>query len=291
MTVEDRSWHTADYPELRDGPPWVMHDMVLAEHDLAAGIVNLGGVHALADLVRDAVRAGEPVVVSGCGTSEHGAVAVALLLDEALAAAGLAAPGRVEPRQAFEAALAPRAGGLCIAISHGGTSAATNDSLRAAKAAGARTALITAEPAQEASGLADEVLVTPLSDRSFCHTVGYTSPILAGAAIGAVLRGETLDAGALTTQITRADESAESQAGPVAQALAPCAQLIVSGSGADVITARELTLKIEEGAWIPTAMRDVETIQHGHFPAMDARTGLVAIACDPSSRERRAERT
>src|SRR5689334_19708051 len=105
MTVEDRSWHTADYPELRDGPPWVMHDMVLAEHDLAAGIVGLSGLDTLAEMVRAAVQAGGPVVVSGCGTSEHGAVAVALLLDEALTAAGLAAPGRVEPRQAFEAAL------------------------------------------------------------------------------------------------------------------------------------------------------------------------------------------
>ena len=195
MTADDRSWLTADYPELRDGPPWVMHDMVLAERDLPAGIVGLPGVEALASAVRAAVEAGEPVVVTGCGTSEHGAQAVTLLLDEALTAAGLAAPGRVESRQAFEAALAPRRGGVCIAISHGGTSTATNEALRAAADAGARTALITAEPAQEAGGLATDVLVTPLADRSWCHTVGYVSPILAGGAIGAALRGERLDAG------------------------------------------------------------------------------------------------
>src|SRR5262249_39674546 len=57
------------------------------------------------------------------------------------------------------------------------------------------------------------------------------------------------------------------------------------------ITARELTLKIEEGAWIPTAMRDVETLLHGHLPATDERTGLVAIACEPAARGRRVERT
>ncbi len=48
MTADDRSWLTADYPELRDGPPWVMHDMVLAERELPAGIVGLPGVEALA---------------------------------------------------------------------------------------------------------------------------------------------------------------------------------------------------------------------------------------------------
>src|SRR3954470_23323989 len=145
MTPDDRSWLTADYPELRDGPPWVMNDMVLAERDLPAGVVDLPGVEAVADAVRAAVAAGEPVVVTGCGTSEHGAQAVTLLLDEALTAAGLAAPGRVESRQAFEAALAPRRGGVCIAISHGGTSTATNDALRAAAEAGSRHGLSTAE--------------------------------------------------------------------------------------------------------------------------------------------------
>ncbi len=31
------------------------------------------------------------------------------------------------------------------------------------------------------------MLVTPLVDRSWCHTVGYVSPLLAGAAIAAGL--------------------------------------------------------------------------------------------------------
>src|SRR4051794_15302835 len=192
--ASDRSWLTPDYPELRDAPPWVMQDMVEAQRELPAGIVGLSEAAALAEAVRLAIAGGAPVVVTGCGTSEHGALAVAELLDEALAAAGLAARGRVEVCQSFEASLAPRAGGLCIAVSHGGTSTATNDALRAAQAAGARTALITADAAQEATGLAQDVLVTPLADRSWCHTVGYVSPILAGGAIAAALRGQRLDA-------------------------------------------------------------------------------------------------
>src|SRR5215468_9337322 len=86
--TDDRSWLTADYPELRDGPPWVMQEMVEAERELPAGVAAAPGADALADAVRGAVAAGEPVVLVGCGTSEHGALAVAELLDEALAAAG-----------------------------------------------------------------------------------------------------------------------------------------------------------------------------------------------------------
>jgi len=37
--TDDRSWLTDDYPELRDGPPWVMEDMILEERDLPVGIL------------------------------------------------------------------------------------------------------------------------------------------------------------------------------------------------------------------------------------------------------------
>ena len=33
---DDRSWLTSEYPELRDGPPWVMEDMILAQRGYQA---------------------------------------------------------------------------------------------------------------------------------------------------------------------------------------------------------------------------------------------------------------
>ena len=59
--------------------------------------------------------------------------------------------------------------------------------------------------------------------------------------------------------------------------LAALDHLIVIASGADRVAGRELTLKIEEAAWIPTAYRDLETFLHGHLPATDERTGLVLV--------------
>ena len=49
------------------------------------------------------------------------------------------------------------------------------------------------------------------------------------------------------------------------------------GSGIDRVTARELTLKVEEAAWIPSAMRDLETFLHGHLPATGPETALILV--------------
>ena len=68
---------------------------------------------------------------------------------------------------------------------------------------------------------------------------------------------------------------------------ADCRTIVTIASGADRPAARELALKIEEAAWIPTTMRDLETFLHGHLPAMDATTGLVLILADRDGRAAR----
>ncbi|MBA3450577.1 MAG: hypothetical protein H0T18_05130, partial [Chloroflexia bacterium] len=77
-------WHTDDFPELRTAPPWVMAEMVASQPGLVAPILTLPSAGALAQLILDVDENGEPIVVTGCGTSEHGAMAVAELLDAAL---------------------------------------------------------------------------------------------------------------------------------------------------------------------------------------------------------------
>ena len=39
--TERPAWHTDEYPELRDGPPWQMEEMIAAEPGLAAPILGL----------------------------------------------------------------------------------------------------------------------------------------------------------------------------------------------------------------------------------------------------------
>ncbi len=279
---DDRSWLTADYPELRDGPPWVMEEMILAERDLPAGILGGAGKETagVSAAIREAVSLGAPIVVTGCGTSEHGAMAVAELIAEAQPDAW------VEAREALDAAVRPRRGGLCIGISHDGGTRATRLALEAARKAGAVTAVITAHPAASVPGAADHVVVTPLADRSWCHTVAYMSAIVAGAGI----------AGSRAT-VERLTEAIDGVVAlrprfvDAARRVHGGRRIVTTGLGADFTTARELALKIEEGARIPANAHRLETVLHGHLAGCDAdRTAVVRFAVDTRGGDLQAER-
>jgi glucosamine--fructose-6-phosphate aminotransferase (isomerizing) len=266
------AWHTDGFPELRDGPPWVMAEMIAAQPELLEQIATGADTSALALMVRTVT----PLSVVGCGTSEHAAMAVAAMLRDA----GTPATAR----QAFEAALDPQEGGAVIGISHEGGTAATTRALEAARAAGSATGLITAVIGSPATRPADAVLATPMVDRSWCHTIGYTSPIAAGLALAG------RPAGGVVHELSTAGLATRDQAASVADRLGGCSRLMIVGSGADRISARELTLKIEEACHLPCAMRDLETFLHGHLPACDESTGLVLLSIDRRQAGQRRER-
>jgi fructoselysine-6-P-deglycase FrlB-like protein len=283
-------WASTDTPSKRQGPPSHMTDMIAAEPALVGRIVGRlaapdSAAARLADAVRDTLAAGAPVIVTGCGTSEHGAIASAEILREATGSPF------VWSAQAFELSLDPPSSGLVIGISHEGATWATNAALTAARAAGARTALVTVSDRSPGAKLADIVVTTEELDQSWCHTVGYVSPIAAAASVAGHLRGQALDpdtalavvAGGLTgLTMSRALE--------IAHALSGAERWLVLGSGADRAAGRELTLKVEEGAWMPAAYRDLETFLHGHLAATDVTTAVVAIATDRRAREGRIAR-
>jgi len=273
----------SDMPELRDGPPWAMEEMIDAEPGLVEAILASPAAVEAAESIRE----GGPVVVVGCGTSEHAAMAGAALLG-------------ATARDAFEASLDPQDGGVCIAISHEAGTTATLAAMRAAAANGARTILITAKPGEiapssaatagagTANGAAasapDIVFGTPLVDTSWCHTVGYVSPLLALTAIAGAAGADTC------THVIAGTRALRDRFASAAARLAGCERLIVSGSGVDEITARELALKIEEGLHLPVTPLGIEKVLHGHLPAADARTGIVVLRIDPSAGERRDQR-
>ena len=97
-------------------------------------------------------------------------------------------------RQSLDAAR-PQRGGVCIGVSHDGGTRATTLALEAAAAGGAITALVTNRPGGSASEPARHLMVTPVHDDSWCHTVAYTSSILVGALLARDLGGEKIDAG------------------------------------------------------------------------------------------------
>ena len=291
-------WEELPTPSVRSGPPWHMTEMIAAEPFVAERlIVRLAdpesGAGRLAGAIGQAASSGAPVVVTGCGTSEHAAQAAAEILRAAVRAAGLpSGPTAVTSAQAFELALDPPTGGLVIGISHEGGSAATIDAMDAAGDAGARVGLITGSAHSPAGDAADEDLLveTVEMDQGWCHTIGYVAPLVAAVAIGADLSGA--DSGATRIRDLLADGARdEAGAEAIAGVLAGCRTLVTVASGADRPAARELALKIEEAAWIPTTMRDLETLLHGHFPSMDASTGLVLILTDRDGREERVARS
>ncbi|HXR26321.1 MAG TPA: SIS domain-containing protein, partial [Candidatus Baltobacteraceae bacterium] len=285
-------WAGSTMPPVRSGPPFVMTEMIEAEPAFAERLLRrllLEGSPAsgLARAIRSTVEAGRPVLVVGCGTSEHGAMAAAAILADAVGSAPSA--GRIVARQALETALAPQDAGLLLGISHEGGTWATNEALAAARGAGIPTALITVSDRSPGAALADIVVTTDEADQSWCHTVGYLSPILAAAAVGALARGAPLDTAAIRALL--ADGVARAAAaGSMAAGLVDVEQLLVIASGSDRPAARELALKVEEASYLPTVARDLETILHGHLPATGRTTGLVLLMTDRARRDDRARR-
>ena len=296
-------WAGSTQPSARPGPPYHMTNMIAAEPYLARRILDRllapGSPAAqLAIAVREAAERGHPIVVTGCGTSEHGALATVEVLREGLRAAGL--PWRLGHAgcpvavQAFEGSLEDwlgAAGGVVIGVSHEGGNWATNLALEQARASGATVALLTASDRSPGAALADIVVTTEEQDQSWCHTIGYLSAILAAMAVAGHVVGSAPDAGAaralLAAGLTAdAIEATERLAGN----LAGVERLIVVATGADRPAARELVLKVEEGAHLPAAMRDLETLLHGHLAGIDARTGLVLIFTEASQTDARAAR-
>jgi glutamine---fructose-6-phosphate transaminase (isomerizing) len=265
----------SEEPELRTGPPWAMQEMIEAEPGLVEPVLGALEAAEAGSWIREAVAAGEPVVLTGCGTSEHAAMAGAELLREALGTDAIVA------RDAFEASLDPRRGGVLVGISHEAGTEATLAAVRAGADAGARTVLVTALPDRAPDG--PLVVATPLRDASWCHTVGYLSPLLA---FHAMARGPAEPARA-------AVEAALAQRGKLAEVaarLAGAERLLAVGDGADAVTARELALKVEEGVHVPVTPLGLEKVLHGHLPAADARTGVVLLRFDPRHAEARDAR-
>lgn len=261
MTVPSSAM--SEMPELRDGPPWAMEEMINAQPGLVAPILASAEALEAAEWIRET----ETVVATGCGTSEHAAMAGAALL------------GGARARDAFEASLDPQDEGVLIAVSH---EAGTPATLAAMRATGARTILITARP--EAATGADLTIATPLVDSSWCHTVGYVSPLLAFTAIAGAADEST------ASRVIEGTLNLRERFAEQARTLHGCERLLAVGSGVDEITARELALKIEEGVHVPVTPLGIEKVLHGHLPAADERTGLIVIRVDPSMQAQRDKR-
>ena len=269
-------WAPSEIAVFRARPPYLMSEMIVAEPALGERLVRRlstdESLGALATVIGETVAAGLPILTTGCGTSEHAAMAIAALLNEAL---DLPAGREVRSVQALESLRRPQGDGLLIAVSHEGGTHATNEAIRVAREAGARTALITVGGGSPGAELVEMVIRTEEQDQSWCHTVGYLSPLLAGVVLAARLAGTRLDARAIHALLDVANEPRS--AADVAAGLSEIDRLIVIGSGVDYVTARELALKVAEGARLAAEAHELETILHGHLAAATRWTGMLVV--------------
>jgi fructoselysine-6-P-deglycase FrlB-like protein len=289
-------WYTDEFPELRLGPPWLMQEMIAAEPALVDVLLRdpPAATPVAAAAIADALEHDRAVIVCGCGTSEHAAHGVAALLSAAVDPPRAAL---IQARPALTAALDP-APGVCVAVSHDGETRATNLALLAAGAASAQTVAITHQAESGVARAAEHVLITPRHDESWCHTVAYVSALAAGAvlaqAIEALGSPGTLgpfaaDPAAARALVQRA--SASAPAAPVAGRLADRRVVLCAGAGEDHTTARELALKIAEGARLATIGLELETVVHGQLAGHERADALIIVAfTDGPERERLARR-
>jgi fructoselysine-6-P-deglycase FrlB-like protein len=285
--MADLDWHTDAFPELRPSPPWVMQEMIAAQPALVEALLSSPppGTARAAEAMATALEHNRPVIVCGCGTSEHAAEGIAALLSAAVEPRQSAL---VQARPAFSAALDP-APGVCVAISHDGGTRASVLALLAARAVGAHTIAITQQPDAGVARAAERVLVTPRHDDSWCHTVAYTSALAVGAALAGGLGPFTAEPAAARELLERATRF--TSLAPIADRLADRRVVLCAGAQADHTTARELALKITEGPRLPTLALELETVLHGQLAAHEPADALILVAItDHPERERLARR-
>ena len=99
--------------------------------------------------------------------------------------------------------------------------------------------------------------------------------LLAGAAIVSGLGLEPVDADAAAALLGAARRGPE--AAEIAAALAGARVILCAGAGTDHVTARELALKLAEGARMPTAGLELETVLHGQLAGHDASDALLLV--------------
>ena len=274
-------------PELRSSPPWVMQEMIAAQPALAEQILGSPSpvADAIAAEIAAALEAGRAVRIVGCGTSEHAAHGIAALIAAAVPPARRAL---VRARPALSAAVEP-IDGVCVAVSHDGETRATELAVDC-RPRGRRphdrnhpAGVLERRPGDRsrARHAAPRRLVVPYRGLQLgaARGRGDRLPARRGRAQPAAARALLRDATGLDAR-------------PVAECLAGCRVVLCAGAGADEITARELALKIAEGARMPTLGLELETVLHGQLAGHEPADALVLIAiADGAERDRIARRT
>ncbi len=178
-------------------------------------------------------------------------------------------------------------GSLVVGVSHSGITKSTVDALISARDRGARTVGLTHFPDRPIAKAVDTcVVIGDGPDKSRCHTKTYIDSAAAVAAL-ALQVGEMT--GVETGRMRASLESLGERLSAVVQGSEKKAQefveqnhefekVIIAGAGPNLVTAREVALKLKESCYIPAEGIELEELGHGAWVAVDRSTLVIAVA-------------
>jgi glucosamine 6-phosphate synthetase-like amidotransferase/phosphosugar isomerase protein len=177
---------------------------------------------------------------------------------------------------------------MALAISQSGASLILLEGVRRANAAGALTAVVTADPKAPIPLEAGFVIETHTgTETALGKTKGFTT-----TAFAAILLGRRLAMGAvpnasaalqaryiqLPAAFEATIEASQAVAGAWANRFRQADALFVVGAGSQAPTALEGALKVLEVAKMPVISKELEEMMHGPFNGVSPATGIVLMA-------------
>jgi glucosamine--fructose-6-phosphate aminotransferase (isomerizing) len=267
-------------PEIRKAHPYYVYDAIQAQPELIEKILQK---REAIERVADAIAEKERITFVGIGTSLHAARVAESWMREFSA-------GRLwaHYEQSFELVHHPIAftsRDAVVVITHTGTTTASVEALRVARAAGALTVAITGETSGEGVRGADFQIVTCEQEVAFAYTKSYTTALAALAILIAriVERRKLLAEGhshkelAEVPRLMREALKLEPQVRELAKQMALLGRIEIFGSGVGWATASEAALKIKEACYTAAEGFETEEILHGPFSETDSRATLIGL--------------
>jgi glutamine---fructose-6-phosphate transaminase (isomerizing) len=239
-----------------------MTELERAIHDQPDELRRLASLELPKDIRR--LAGGERVWLVGTGTSLHAAELGAMMFARA------GADARAASSMDFARWAPLREGDAVVVLTHTGETAYAQASRRRALDAGAETLTITAD------GVGwPEAIETGAKERSHTYTRSYTGALALLALIAEELGADGVGREAV---IAAADATEKAIADPGLDGLPePERLLVITGSGAGAVTAREGALKLREASRLPAEGYDAEMLLHGSAVPLGPKDALLVL--------------
>jgi glutamine---fructose-6-phosphate transaminase (isomerizing) len=278
--------------EKRSKHPYFMHDMILGQP--RALHLTLEACKKEAIDLTGYWEGANKFLLTGCGTSFHAALASSYMLY------ALFQKTEAEAIQAFELKhyyhlLNPSA--VVMGFSHTGFTKTTVDALSKAKDNGARTfSLIGAKDTPITKVSNKSIVVGNGKEKSRAHTVSYTCAVLAAMYLSAhYTRTLTASKAAesfleqfndVPQSVHSTIENYEKQVAELAEKFSKANQYFFVGSGPNVATAYEASLKMKETNYAAAEGMELEQFLHGPWVSLKPGSVVFLVATKGPSSQR-----